>query len=64
MVMPARNPEYSLTATSAKGRVYGLKIGLVWWIIRMILAAGYFACLYRSFAGKVVVDANRHGSSK
>ena len=64
MVLPARNPVYSLTATSAKGRVYGLKIGLVWWIIGMILAAGYFAFLYRSFAGKVVVDANRHGSGK
>jgi len=41
-----------------------LEIGLVWWIIGMILAAGYFAFLYRSFAGKVVVDANRHGSGK
>jgi len=64
VVLPACNPVYSLTATSAKVRVYGLKIGLVWWIIGIILAAGYFAFLYRSFAGKVVVDANRHGSGK
>jgi len=28
MVLPARNPVYSLTATSAKGGVYGLRSGL------------------------------------
>ena len=61
MVLPARNPVYSLTVTSAKAGAYGLKIGLVWWIIGMILAAGYFTFLYRSFAGKVVVDPDSHG---
>jgi cytochrome d ubiquinol oxidase subunit II len=64
MVLPARNPVYSLTATSAKGGVYGLKIGLVWWITGMILAAGCFTFLYQSFVGKVAVDANRHGSGE
>ena len=61
MVLPARNPVYSLTATSAKAGVYGLKIGLVWWIIGMMLAAGYFTFVYRSFAGKVVVDPESYG---
>jgi hypothetical protein len=30
----------------------------------MILAAGYFTFLYRSFAGKVAVDAKWHGSGQ
>jgi len=61
MVLPARNPLYSLTVTNAKAGNYGLKIGLVWWVLGMILAAGYFTLVYRSFAGKVAVDKDSHG---
>lgn len=61
MVLPARNPLYSLTVTSAKAADYGLEIGLAWWIIGIILAAGYFTYVYRSFAGKVVIDKDSHG---
>jgi len=61
MVLPARNPVYSLTVTNAKAGNYGLKIGLIWWVIGMALAAGYFFHVYRSFAGKVVVDKDSHG---
>jgi len=39
MVLPARNPVYSLTVTTAKAGAYGLKVGLVWWFLGMILAA-------------------------
>ena len=53
MVLPARNPTYSLTVTNAKAANYGLKIGLIWWVIGMILAAGYFIYVYRTFAGKI-----------
>jgi cytochrome d ubiquinol oxidase subunit II len=64
MVLPARNTMYSLTVTTAKAGAYGLKVGLIWWVIGMILAAGYFTFVYRSFAGKVSVgdsdDAQRH----
>jgi cytochrome bd ubiquinol oxidase subunit II len=62
MVLPARNPIYSLTVSGAKAGAYGLKIGLIWWVIGMILAAGYFTFVYRSFAGKVAVDKGSHGS--
>jgi cytochrome d ubiquinol oxidase subunit II len=55
-VLPARNAAYSLTVRTAKAGDYGLKIGLVWWILGMILAAGYSTYVYRSFAGKVAVD--------
>jgi cytochrome d oxidase, subunit II (cydB) len=31
MVLPARNPIYSLTVNGAKASDYGLKVGLIWW---------------------------------
>jgi cytochrome d ubiquinol oxidase subunit II len=40
---------------------YGLKVGLAWWVIGMALATGYFVFVYRSFAGKVVVEKDGHG---
>ncbi|HKE34389.1 MAG TPA: cytochrome d ubiquinol oxidase subunit II [Candidatus Acidoferrum sp.] len=61
MVLPARNPLYSLTVTNAKTGDYGLKIGFVWWVLGIILAAGYFTYLYRSFSGKVAIDKDSHG---
>ena len=63
MVLPARNPRFSLTVEGAKAGAYGLKVGLAWWVIGMILAAGYFTYVYRSFAGKVQVDKelDEHG---
>jgi cytochrome bd ubiquinol oxidase subunit II len=61
MVLPARNPIYSLTVDSAKASDYGLKVGLIWWIVGMILATGYFTFVYRSFAGKVVVEKDPQG---
>src|SRR5437588_1577160 len=61
LVLPARNPIYSLTLSNAKAGNYGLKIGLVWWVLGMILAAGYFTYLYRSFSGKVTADKDSHG---
>jgi cytochrome d ubiquinol oxidase subunit II len=61
MVLPARNPVYSLTVDGAKAGAYGLKVGVIWWIVGMILAAAYFTYVYRSFAGKVEVsDSNGH----
>ena len=61
MVLPARNPVYSLTVTTTIAGNYGLKVGLAWWVLGMILAAGYFTFVYRSFAGKVAVDKDSHG---
>jgi cytochrome d ubiquinol oxidase subunit II len=61
MVLPARQTLYSLTAQNAKSGAYGLKVGLVWWVIGMSLAAIYFIHVYRSFAGKVSRDPDAHG---
>lgn len=60
MVLPARNPVYSLTVTNAKAGAYGLRIGLIWWLIGMLLAAVYFIYVYRTFAGKVAENAGGH----
>ena len=62
MVLPSRNPAYSLTVANAKAGAYGLKIGLIWWVIGMILAAGYFTYVYRTFAGKVTAETDSHGN--
>jgi cytochrome d ubiquinol oxidase subunit II len=62
MVMPARNPAFSLTVSNTKAGDYGLKIGLIWWVIGMILAAGYFIYVYRTFAGKVAADTDSHAA--
>ena len=62
MVLPARNPIYSLTVSGAKAADYGLKIGVVWWTLGILLAVGYFTYVYRSFAGKVITSDHRHDS--
>ena len=55
MVLPARNPAYSLTVENSQAASYGLKVGAIWWILGIILATGYFAYVYKSFTGKVMV---------
>jgi cytochrome bd ubiquinol oxidase subunit II len=61
MVLPARNPTFSLTIRNAKAADYGLKIGLIWWVIGMVLATVYFVYVYRSFAGKIAESAESRG---
>jgi cytochrome d ubiquinol oxidase subunit II len=57
LVLPASTgPAYSLTVYNAKAADYGLRVGLVWWIIGMALATAYFVYVYRNFAGKVNQD--------
>jgi cytochrome d ubiquinol oxidase subunit II len=46
------NPSFSLTIHNAAAEVYGLRIGLIWWIVGMILASAYTFFVYRHFAGK------------
>ena len=63
-VLPAStNPAFGLTVANAKASEYGLKIGLIWWVIGMALASGYTVFVYRSFAGKVSsADSDEHES--
>lgn len=53
-LLPAStNPAFGLTIENAKAPEYGLRIGLIWWVIGIALAAGYSVHSYRRFAGKV-----------
>ncbi len=58
MVLPARDGVHSLTISNAKAGAYGLKVGLAWWIVGMILVTGYFQYVYRSSSGKVAADTD------
>ena len=56
-VLPAStDPSYSLTIHNTAAQHYGLSVGLTWWIFGMILTAGYFVYMYRSFHGKASAD--------
>lgn len=46
-------PQFDVTAFNATAGRAGLTVGLRWWIPALILAALYFAFLFRSFRGKV-----------
>jgi|SRR5579871_426951 len=60
LVLPAvGDPALSLTIHNAAAPLYGLQVGLVWFIPGIALAAGYFVYTYRSFAGKVPTPAPR-----
>src|ERR1700687_286651 len=58
MVLPALNSAYSLTVQSTQAAGYGLKIGLIWWTLGVVLVTGYFNYVYRSSAGKVTLPQN------
>jgi len=61
-LLPAStDPSYSLTIHNSAASEYGLSVGLVWWIIGIILATGYFIYIYRAFRGKVTLPAEGAG---
>jgi cytochrome d ubiquinol oxidase subunit II len=54
ILLPAStDPRYSLTIENTKTGAYSLNAGLVWWLVGIALAIGYFTFLYRFFRGKV-----------
>jgi cytochrome bd ubiquinol oxidase subunit II len=53
----------NLTVANAKAADYGLKIGLIWWLIGMTLVAIYTIFTYTRFAGKIRPgDADDHAT--
>lgn len=52
-LLPATNPSYSLTIYNARTGSYSLSVGLIWWLIGVVLALGYFTFVYRSFRGRI-----------
>jgi len=59
-VLPALDPANSLTIYNARAGDYGLSVGIVWWVIGIVIALGYFAFLFRTFKGKIVVGQDSH----
>jgi cytochrome d ubiquinol oxidase subunit II len=56
-LLPAStDPANSLTIYNSRTGAYSLRVGLVWWLVGMALAVGYFIFLYRSFWGKVNLE--------
>ncbi len=55
-VLPALDPTHSLTVHNAKAGEYGLSVGIIWWVIGITIALGYFIFLFRTFKGKVSLD--------
>ncbi len=54
LVLPANpHPELSLDIHNAAAPLYGLQIGLMWWIPGMILAGCYSVFIYRHFSKRV-----------
>jgi cytochrome bd ubiquinol oxidase subunit II len=61
-VLPAStNPAFSLTIANTKAQDYGLRIGLIWWLIGMALAVSYTVLAYRRFAGKLAPPSHEEG---
>jgi cytochrome d ubiquinol oxidase subunit II len=60
-VLPSNaDPALGLTVHNSAAPLYGLQVGLMWFIPGMLLACGYFVYTYRSFSGKVKLDGQGH----
>ncbi len=58
-VLPSSsNPALNLTIYNTAAGHHGLAVGFTWWILGMILAAGYFTLLFRMFKGKVGAEGD------
>lgn len=56
VVLPAINPQYSLTIQNSITTAYALQVGLRWWLVGIVIALCYFIFLYRMFRGKIVLE--------
>ena len=56
-VLPSSmDPGAGMTAHAAAAPLYGLKVGLAWWVPGMFGVTAYFVYAYRKFAGKVTPE--------
>jgi cytochrome d ubiquinol oxidase subunit II len=55
------DPAHSMTAANSASESYALQVGIIWWVVGMILAGGYFVYVFRSFRGKVDIRATGYG---
>ena len=63
-VLPSNSdPNLGITLYKAAAPLYGLTVGLAWWIPGMLLVTAYFVFTYRHFAGKVQLEEEGYGST-
>lgn len=55
------DPANDLTIANAAAGALSLRVGLVWWLLAIALAIGYFTYLFRSFRGKVPAGSEGYG---
>lgn len=60
-VLPASTGErYDLNIYNTVTGSYGMRVGLVWWAIGIVIAIGYFVFLFKMFKGKVGEEGYGH----
>lgn len=60
LLVSSLDPAHNLHVYNAAAGGLGLRIGLIWWSVAILLAIGYFTYLFRSFLGKVT-PSDGHG---
>lgn len=61
VLLSSNDPANNLTIYNTATGAYGMKIGLIWWSIGIIIAIGYFVFLFKMFKGKVSVTEGDYG---
>ena len=61
VLVATTDPAYSLTVYNTIAHHYGLSVGIVWWIIGILLALGYFAFMFFMHRGKIKLPAEGEG---
>jgi cytochrome d ubiquinol oxidase subunit II len=65
VILPAVGEEKNtLTIYNSSTSEYGMKVGIVWWLVGFALAAFYFIHLYRMFQGKVSQQPPGYGEAE
>jgi len=59
ILIATTEPSNSLTVYNSAASPYGLKVGLVWFVIGISLATAYTIYMYRSFWGKVKISVDK-----
>jgi cytochrome d ubiquinol oxidase subunit II len=53
LLLSTTDPRLNITVFNARTGSHALTVGLIWWSLGMMVAAGYFVFVYRMFRGKI-----------
>ena len=60
-VLPAStDPALGLTIHNTAAAEHGLRVGMAWWFVGIVLVIGYFVFVYRTFRGKVTLEGGHY----